>query len=685
MPNQLIHETSPYLLQHAENPVDWRPWSEDALAEARREDKPVFLSIGYAACHWCHVMAHESFEDPETARILNENFISIKVDREERPDLDGIYMEAVVALTGQGGWPMSLFLTPEGQPFYGGTYFPSVRRFGMPSFKEVLTSIANVWKEDRANVMEVAGQVTQRLQESAKWEARAAGEITPESLQTAAQRLIQSYDWRNGGWGQAPKFPQPMAIDFLLMQATRGDQKALDVAVHALKAMNRGGIYDLVGGGFHRYSTDNLWRVPHFEKMLYDNAQLALAYLHAYLLTGDASFRRTCERTLDFIHLEMMDPSGGFYSSLDADSEGEEGIFYVWTLEQLRQALGDPEDVALAQQAFQVRSEGTFDGKNVLQKQSQDEELAAALDMPVEHLQARLESIEQRLFAARSQRIRPATDDKVLVSWNALALRSFAEAARYLDRPDYLEIAQHNAAFLIAAIHPADRLLRSWRKGEARHTAYLEDYAALIVGLVALYQSDFDPRWYRLAVQFLDEMVSNYQDSNGGFYDTRAGQAGLLIRPKETQDNAIPSGNALAALVLQLLSSYSDQFDWQETASAMLATVKEAALQHPTSFAYWLQAMDFAAGPVRQAALVWPKGDESHTAFLDRLWSSYRPRTLAAGSAYPPPEGSPALLQNRPVRENQPTAYVCYGFACRRPVTSAQDFEVELAAPVEEG
>ncbi len=684
MPNQLIHETSPYLLQHAENPVDWQPWGAAALEQAHREDKPIFLSIGYAACHWCHVMAHESFEDSEIARILNENFVNIKVDREERPDLDGIYMEAVVSLTGQGGWPMSLFLTPDGRPFYGGTYFPPTARYGMPSFKEVLLGIANIWKEDRANVLDVAGQITQRLQQSAQWEAQAAGQISAQNLQQAAQQLIRSYDWRDGGWGQAPKFPQPMSIDFLLMEAVRGDQKAQDAAVHSLEMMARGGIFDLVGGGFHRYSTDNIWRVPHFEKMLYDNAQLALAYLHAYLLTGSTGFRRTCERTLDFIRREMTDPSGGFYSSLDADSEGEEGKFYVWTLEQLRQALDDPEEVSLAQQAFQVKAEGHFEGTNVLQKPAGDQDLADALDIPLGVMRERLETIERQLFTTRSRRVRPSTDDKVLVSWNALALRAFAEAARYLDRPDYLETAQQNAAFLTSALHPDGRLLRSWRKGEARHTAYLEDYAGLIVALLALYQSDFDPRWYREAQVLSEELTANYRDPSGGFYDTRAGEAGLLVRPKEMQDNAIPSGNALAAYALQLLASYSDEFELQDNAEAMLAAVKQLALQHPTAFGYWLQAMDFRVGPVRQVALIWPQGDQGHNEFLNHLWSSYRPRFLAAGAAYPPPEDSPALLADRPVREGFPTAYVCYGFACRQPVTDVPAFIEQLAAPIQE-
>jgi len=360
MPNRLIHETSPYLLQHAHNPVDWYPWGEEALEKARREDKPIFLSIGYAACHWCHVMAHESFEDEETAAIMNEHFVNIKVDREERPDLDQIYMQAVVAMTGQGGWPMKVFLTPDGRPFYGGTYFPPVRRFGMPSFKEVLLGIAHAWAQDRENVEQVGGQLQKHLQQGLSFPVEDQP-LQPGVLSEAVRSLRERYDTQNGGWGDAPKFPQAMAIEFLLRQATRGNQDALPMAEHALQAMARGGMYDVVGGGFHRYSVDMRWRVPHFEKMLYDNALLARSYLYAYLLTGQPAYRRICERTLDFIVREMTHPDGGFYASLDADSEGQEGRFYVWTLDELHAALGDPADVALFTTAYGVSEEGNFD------------------------------------------------------------------------------------------------------------------------------------------------------------------------------------------------------------------------------------------------------------------------------------------------------------------------------------
>ncbi|MGE5223712.1 MAG: thioredoxin domain-containing protein, partial [Omnitrophica WOR_2 bacterium] len=351
MTNKLAHENSPYLLQHADNPVDWYPWGEEALARARREKKPIFLSIGYAACHWCHVMGHESFDDPETAAIMNENFINIKVDREERPDLDNIYMNAVVALTGQGGWPMSLFLTPDGKPFYGGTYFPPVARYNLPSFRDVLTGISQAWKDNQEELLKSSESIARQLQASDQIGASDQA-ITKEVLDQAAFTLAQAYDWKHGGWGQAPKFPQPMAIEFLINRASRGDRMALDVAVHALKAMAKGGMYDVVGGGFARYSTDNDWLVPHFEKMLYDNAQLSRAYLHAYLITGDIEFQRVCIETLDFVLRELSHPQGGFYSSLDADSEGEEGKYYVWTLDEARDIFTDPQDFDFFLAAF---------------------------------------------------------------------------------------------------------------------------------------------------------------------------------------------------------------------------------------------------------------------------------------------------------------------------------------------
>ncbi|PWH11974.1 MAG: thioredoxin domain-containing protein [Anaerolineae bacterium] len=677
MPNRLARETSPYLLQHAHNPVDWYPWGEEALAKARAEDKPIFLSIGYAACHWCHVMERESFEDPLTAELMNRHFVNIKVDREERPDLDSIYMAATVAMTGSGGWPMSVFLTPDLQPFYCGTYFPPRPRYNMPSFRDVLTGIANAWQNDRQEIFKVGGQVTEHLQRTNLLVSKAALPLTPALLDNAAEHLHQSYDWGFGGWGGAPKFPQPMTIEFLLARATHGaepEKRAnfLKTAIHALQAMARGGMYDVVGGGFARYSVDALWRVPHFEKMLYDNAQLALAYLHGYLLTGEVKFRQVCQETLDFVLREMRHPLGGFYSSLDADSEGEEGKFYVWQFHELQDVLGAEFD--FFKTAYGLTPAGNWEGKIVLQRALDDATLAARFAISPAAVSERLSRLHARLLEVRSRRVRPATDDKVLTAWNALMLQAFAEAARYLRRTDYLQAAQHNARFLLENLQVDGKLLRSWRDGTARHTAYLEDYAAFGLALLALYQSDPDPTWYTAALRLADDMLHRFADPSGGFFDTPADHEPLLMRPKDTQDNATPSGNALAAHLLLQLSAYGDRPEWRHTAEEMLAPVLETAVRYPTAFAKWLTAADFALGPVNEVALV---GDNL-TEMLDVLWKTFRPRQVAAIAAFPPPLGSPALLRDRPVLQCQPTAYVCRNFVCKQPCISPTEFAAQL-------
>ncbi len=691
MPNQLSRENSPYLLQHAENPVDWYPWGEEALERARREDKPIFLSIGYAACHWCHVMAHESFEDPQIAALLNQNFINIKVDREERPDLDSIYMSAVVAMTGQGGWPMSLFLTPQGEPFYGGTYFPPTRHYNMPSFQEVLGAVARAWVQDREEMQRSSSQIARHIQETAQ-ASGSSQEIQAASPDQAAMGLAQAYDWTHGGWGRAPKFPQPMAIEFLLRRAAGGpgrtsDKFGLEIAVHALRAMAKGGMYDVVGGGFARYSTDDRWLVPHFEKMLYDNAQLAPAYLHAYLLAGEIPFRQVCEETLDFVLREMAHPSGGFYSSLDADSQGEEGKFYLWSLDEIRRTLAT-EDLDFFLAAYPVTEEGNFEGRNVLQRGLNNDELAGRFGMPVEEARLRLKRIHGRLLQARGERVRPGTDDKVLTAWNALMLSAFAEAARYLRRPDYLEAARKNARFLLEALHTPGRLFRSWRDGQAdgrdnashghaRHNAYLEDYAGLILGLLALYETDPDPGWYRAALELAEEMTAHYRDPAGGFFDTRDDHETLLVRPKDIQDNATPSGNALAALALLKLAAYTGRGDWRDLAEGSLRSVLAAAVRYPTAFALWLSALDFALGPVHEVAILGDLGDGRTRSLVDALWGAYRPRSVAAISPYPPPD-APPLLAGRLLVEGTPTAYVCQNFICNRPVTSPEEFRRQL-------
>jgi uncharacterized protein YyaL (SSP411 family) len=679
MPNHLIHENSPYLLQHAHNPVDWYPWGEEALGRARTENKPIFLSIGYAACHWCHVMEHESFEDPKTAALMNENFVCIKVDREERPDLDSIYMQATTAMTGSGGWPMSVFLTPDLRPFYAGTYFPPVPRYNMPSFKDVLLSLAKVWREERDEVNRVGDQVLKHIQPQIQ-----AGEnknnLTQEALEVATKSLLESYDWGYGGWGSAPKFPQPMSIEYLLRRALTASperEQTLKAITHALSAMSRGGMYDVVGGGFARYSVDNIWRTPHFEKMLYDNAQLALAYLHGFLVTGQASFRRICEESLDFLQREMTHPGGGFYSSLDADSEGEEGKFYVWSQAEIENALGADFDFFKA--AYGITSQGNWEGKIILQRALDDPTLAARVKLDPETVSAKLAECHSRLLTVRNTRIRPGTDDKVLVMWNALTLSAFAEAARYLDRQDYLDTALRNARFLLDNLYVDGRLLRSWRAGQAKHNAYLEDYAGLILGLLALYQSDPNPEWYAAALKLADEMVAHYADPNGGFFDTRDDHEKLLVRPKDMQDSATPSGNALAATALLQLAAYGDRNEWRDLAEQMLASIQNAILHYPTAFAQWLCAADFAVGPTREVAIIGDPNNPQTKELLKTLWKSYRPRQVTAISVYPPGQGSPALLQERPLRNNQPTAYVCQGFVCLQPVNSPDEMETQLA------
>jgi len=677
MTNELAKENSPYLLQHAENPVEWYPWGPAALEKARLEDKPIFLSIGYAACHWCHVMAHESFEDPRTAALMNEHFVNIKVDREERPDLDSIYMSAVVALTGQGGWPMSVFMTPQGEPFFGGTYFPPQRRYNMPAFTEVLESVARIWRGDRQQLLQSSQQITAHLQNANQIHAEFAP-LEAQTLDKAAFALAQAYDWKFGGWGSAPKFPQPMTIEFLLRRASRGDRLAMDLATHELDAMARGGMYDVVGGGFARYSTDNNWLVPHFEKMLYDNAQLARVYLHAYLVTGAPFYRRICEETLDFMLRELRHPMGGFFSSLDADSEGEEGKYYTWTPAEIRSALPEQQEADFIIAVYAVTETGNFEGVTILQRAAQDDLPAEQFDLPAEQVPTRLQTLHKRLLQFRQKRIPPATDDKVLTAWNALALRAFSEAARYLDRPDYLAVAIRNAHFLLAQLQAEDRLLRSWREGQARHNAYLEDYAALILALLALYQSDPDVRWYRAAEHLAEEMVIQFSDPGGGFFDTRVDHDRLLTRPKDLQDNATPCGNSLAALALLQIVAFNGRGDWRTQVEEFLGSLQPAASRYPTAFANWLCAMDFAMASIQEVALIGAPDDPHTQALKNVIWSAFRPDLIVAQSALPLPHGAPALLMDRFMRDHLPTAYVCRNFTCKLPVNQPEELQAQL-------
>ncbi len=686
--NKLSTSTSPYLLQHAHNPVDWHPWGEEALARARVEKKPIFLSIGYAACHWCHVMAHESFEDEATAAFMNQHFINIKVDREERPDLDAIYMQATVAMTGSGGWPMSVFLTPDLKPFYTGTYFPPVPRYNMPSFRDVLAGIARTWREQPAEVFRVGDEVTGHLQQSLNVNVQSDSAFTRAHLDAAVKNLLDSYDWGYGGWGTAPKFPQPMTIEFLLRRHSTGHEEAIKPVIHALKAMARGGMYDVVGGGFSRYSVDNFWRVPHFEKMLYDNAQLARAYLHAWQVTNDSFFKQIVTETLDFIAREMTHPGGGFYSSLDADSEGEEGKFYVWSLDEIRATLKEDSDFFEA--AYGVTPRGNWEGKTVLQRALDDGSLAARFKMDIESVTAKLTDCHSRLLSARSARIRPGTDDKVLTSWNGLMLAALAEAARILEsgsllpfldqqagrvQSQYYNMATRSAEFLLKELRPEGKLKHSWREGKTTGEVFLEDYGALILGLLELYQTDFDNNWFATAKELTDEMLELFEDSNGGFFDTSKHGEALLLRPKDLQDNATPSGNALACEALLKLAEFTGEGRYRDHAEKALRLVVGMATRYPTAFGRWLSAADLALENVKQVAVVYEAGGEDASDLVVVIRSRYRPNVIVAASAHPPPKAAPVLLKDRPLKNGKPTAYVCEGFICKNPVTSVEELK----------
>ena len=683
MPNHLISESSPYLLQHASNPVEWYPWGKEALARARAENKPIFLSIGYAACHWCPVMAHESFEDETTAALMNENFICIKVDREERPDLDGIYMAAVVALTGGGGWPMSVFLTPDLRPFYGGTYFPPAPRYNMPSFRDVLTSLADAWSNRRGEIDRVGAQLAEHLARQANAQTGPSA-FTVELLNVAEKNLVDSYDWGYGGWGAAPKFPQAMTIEFLLARTDFRNIKDFGglPAIHALKSMARGGMYDVVGGGFSRYSTDNFWRVPHFEKMLYDNALLVRAYLHAWQVTGDPSFRRVVEETLGFVARELTHPDGGFYSSLDADSEGVEGKFYVWTREEIREQLAESSEFFEA--AYGITDKGNWEGKTVLQRALDDASLAARFNMDLEAVAPKLTDCHTKLLSARSTRIRPGTDDKILTAWNGLMLAAFAEAARALGehtgspQSKYHILATRNVEFLLTHLRRGGQLRRSWRDGRTTNEVFLEDYAALILGLIELYQTDFDNKWFTAALELADEMIGRFSDPSGGFFDTPVDGESLLVRPKDIQDNATPSGNALAAEALLKLAAFTGRGDFRDLAEQSLWLVTGFAAQYPTGFARWLSAGQFALARVKQVAIIGDVGAEATRELVSAVWAGFRPNVVIAAGEVPLREGAPALLVGREAIGGAATGYVCEGFVCRLPVHQAPDLLKQL-------
>jgi uncharacterized protein len=653
--NRLAQETSPYLLQHRDNPVDWYPWGSEALARAQREDRPILLSVGYSACHWCHVMERESFEDPDTAAYMNEHFVNVKVDREERPDVDALYMEAVQAMSGHGGWPMTVFLDPEGVPFYGGTYFPPDEGRGMPSFRMVMEAVVKGYAEKRDELRQGASRMRAHL--------GAIGRIEPMAdaadaalLDEAVATLRSHADREHGGFGRAPKFPPASSLELLL---ARGEREIVETTLDAMLA---GGIYDQLGGGFARYSVDAIWLVPHFEKMLYDNALLARAYLHGWQALGHERYRRVCEETLDWALREMRGPEGGFYSALDADSEGEEGRFYVWTPEEIRAVLGEDADEAIA--FYGVSERGNFEGSNILH-------LAGGAGAPVP---PGLDDARRALRDARAKRVWPGLDDKRLASWNALMIAALAEAGAVLGREEYLGAARDCAGFVLKSLRDGEgRLLRSFKDGEGRLNAYLEDHAFLLEALLALYESSFEQRWFEEARTLADATIARFGDpERGGFFSTSDDHETLIARRKEIGDHPIPSGNSAMAMGLLRLAALSGERAYEQGAEGVFRLFAKPAARQPEMFAHLLLALDFQLASVKEVALI----GEDLSELTATVRSAFRPHLVRAGG----PEGTdtPALLEGRTAVDDRPTAYVCEHFTCQRPITDPGALEALL-------
>ncbi len=668
--NRLALQTSPYLLQHAHNPVDWYPWGEEALARAREHDRPIFLSIGYAACHWCHVMERESFEDPGTAALMNEHFVSIKVDREERPDLDGIYMDAVQAMNGHGGWPLSAFLSPDGEPFYAGTYYPLEPAHGMPSFRQVLTGIAEAWRDRREELLEQGSRVAETIARAGELEAT-QDPLTPGIADRAEAGLARTFDEQRGGFGGAPKFPQPMVLEFLLRRAVRGSTGARDMVVTTLDAMAGGGIYDQLGGGFARYSTDAAWHVPHFEKMLYDNAQLLRLYVRAWQVTRAERYRVVATETAEYLLREMQHPQGGFFSSQDADSEGVEGRFFVWDWRELVELAG--EDAA---RAFGAEPLGNWEGTNVLWRPSSSD----TQDVP----HTDLDRARTRLFEARERRVHPGTDDKVLAAWNGLATGALAETGRVLGKQKYVDAAVRSADFVMThLLDDEGRLTRSWRAGVPGGAAFADDHALMAAACLTLHETTFELRWFEAARGLADELLERFHDpQRGGFFQTASDAERLLLRPKELYDNAAPGGNAAAADMLLRLALLTGEDRYRQAADGALRLVREAIATSPSGFGHALCALDLALGPAREVAVIGALGDPRTQALVQEVTvASYRPNVvLAVAEPGDAPSGAAiALLRDRVAPDAGSVAYVCERFACRLPVHTPEALADQLS------
>ncbi|MBD3161627.1 MAG: DUF255 domain-containing protein [Candidatus Eisenbacteria bacterium] len=679
-PNRLIHEKSPYLKQHARNPVDWYPWGTEALQRSRTEDRPIFLSIGYSACHWCHVMESESFEDPEIAALMNERFVNVKVDREERPDLDRIYMTAVQMLTGAGGWPMSVFLTPDLRPFYGGTYFPPEDRFGRPGFPRVLQAVAEAYRSRRDEVERASSEITDRIRSLGKG-GEGESLLSPVLLDQAAEGLARSFDGANGGFGGAPKFPQSLLLQVLMRRSrSASDLEATRMVRRTLGKMAAGGIYDQIGGGFHRYATDERWLVPHFEKMLYDNALLAIAYLEAHQLYGEADDARVARETLGYIAREMRDPNGGFYAAQDADSEGKEGLYYTWRPDELKNVLG-AEDAELFARAYDVEEAGNFEGRSILHRVKGDEVLAGISGSTPEEVRERLSACAARLLEARRRRVPPLRDEKVLVDWNGLAISAFARGSRVLADPVALRIAGEAAAFLLEEARGAEgRLRHVWIDGEARIDGLLEDYAALIPALVDLYEAGGEARWIQEAEALAEIMIDEFADANGGFYDTRADRDDLIARTQRPEDGSIPSGNSLAAYGLLRLGRLTGREDLLERAAGTLRAFAGVMRRFPSATAQMLLALDLHLSEPREVAVVGGWEDPAAAALRRVVDAAFLPDTVTLHGSGEGEEGSLRGLRGKHLVGGRPAAYVCRSFTCREPVTRPEELEEQLRA-----
>ncbi len=665
MPNRLAKETSPYLLQHKDNPVDWYPWGEEALGRAREEDKPIFLSVGYSACHWCHVMERESFEDVEVAAYMNEHFVPVKVDREERPDLDAVYMDAVQAMTGRGGWPMTVFLDTDALPFFGGTYFPPRPDGGMPGLTQLMETVVDVWKNRRDDLESAALDGLNSLRKASSFHPTAE-EVDPKELNEAQFRLHDAFDSVNGGFGGAPKFPLACVLEFMLRRYIGGhDENALGVVSRTLTAMADGGIHDQVGGGFARYTVDKRWLVPHFEKMLYDNALLARSYLHGWQVTGDPYFREVCERTLDWALRDMCGPEGGFYSAMDADSEGEEGRFYVWSLPELRELLGDDSEAMI--QYWGATEQGNFDGNNILYVADR-----SAADIK------QIERANAILLDARSKRVWPHLDKKRITSWNALMVSALADAGAIFGRDDYLHAAKKCASFLLETmVDPNGTLLRSYSQDRAQISAFLEDHAYMVEALLTLYQATFETRWFKAARTLADTMIEHFADNeNEGFFTTSNDHEQLIVRLKDFQDHPIPSGNSSAASGLLTLAKLTGDKDYEEKATGVFRLFHRTAVSNSEMFAHLLSALDFHFSSVKEVSLVGGGLQQ----MLDEFRSSYRPNAVIAACTSAAEEDAAAipLLQDRPPVDAEATAYICEDSICQSPITDLNDLKSSL-------